>query len=82
MLADKAAMATIAVRDIDAAKNFYGEVLGLKKRGKWAATLWSTRSVRNSTMVIYAKSEFAGNQQGDNCDLGALAMSSSPSSRA
>ena len=30
MLADKAAMATIAVRNIEAARKFYGEVLGLQ----------------------------------------------------
>jgi catechol 2,3-dioxygenase-like lactoylglutathione lyase family enzyme len=58
MLADKAAMATIAVKDLDAAKKFYGELLSLKltdDMGKQAALYQSG----SSTIVVYP-SEFAG----------------------
>ena len=58
MLADKAAMATIAVKDLNAAKKFYGEVLGFKlsqDMGKEAALYQSGAS----TIVVYP-SEFAG----------------------
>ena len=58
MLADKAAMATIAVKDLNAAKKFYGKVLGLKAKQDMdgEAAIYGSG---NSTMLIY-KSEFAG----------------------
>ena len=58
MLADKAAMATIAVKDMDAAKNFYGRVLGLKKSKEMDGDV-AVYGSGNSAVLIY-KSEFAG----------------------
>ena len=58
MLADKAAMATIAVKDINAAKKFYGKVLGLKVKEEMDGEV-AVYGSGNSTMVVY-KSEFAG----------------------
>ena len=68
MLADKAAMATIAVKDLDAAKKFYGEVLGLKlskDMGKEAALYQSGPS----TIVVYP-SEFAGTNKATSATWG------------
>ena len=68
MLADKAVMATIAVKDIDAAKNFYGGVLGLRKLAEMDSDVAVYRS-GNSTMVIY-KSEFAGTNKATSATWG------------
>ena len=57
MLANKDVMATIAVKNIDAAKNFYGETLGLKLLpGNMPDVL--TYQSGQASVVIY-KSEFA-----------------------
>ena len=58
MLADRTAMATIAVKNIGAAKKFYGELLGLKKSGEMGEDV-ATYESGNSTILVY-KSEFAG----------------------
>lgn len=58
MLADRAAMATIAVKNIGAAKKFYGELLGLKKSGEMGDDVATYKS-GSSTILVY-KSEFAG----------------------
>ena len=68
MLADKAAMATIAVKDIDAAKSFYGRVLGLKKFREMDGDV-AVYGSGNSTMVIY-KSEFAGTNKATSATWG------------
>ena len=68
MLADKAAMATIAVKDIDAAKNFYGKVLGLKKCKEMGGGV-AVYGSGNSTMVVY-KSEFAGTNKATSATWG------------
>ncbi len=68
MLADKAAMATIAVKDIDAAKNFYGGVLGLKKFREMDGDV-AVYGSGNSTMVVY-KSEFAGTNKATSATWG------------
>jgi catechol-2,3-dioxygenase len=68
VLADKAAMATIAVKDIDAAKNFYGGVLGLKKFREMDGGV-AVYGSGNSTMVIY-KSEFAGTNKATSATWG------------
>jgi catechol-2,3-dioxygenase len=68
MLADNAAMATIAVKDIDAAKSFYGEVLGLKKFKEMDGDV-AVYGSGNSTMVIY-KSEFAGTNKATSATWG------------
>jgi catechol-2,3-dioxygenase len=68
MLADKAAMATIAVKDINAAKNFYGGVLGLKKFQEMDGDV-AVYGSGNSTMVIY-KSDFAGTNKATSATWG------------
>jgi extradiol dioxygenase family protein len=68
MLADKAAMATIAVKDIDAAKSFYGRVLGLKKFREMDGDV-AVYGSGNSTMVIY-KSDFAGTNKATSATWG------------
>jgi catechol 2,3-dioxygenase-like lactoylglutathione lyase family enzyme len=68
MLADKAAMATIAVKNLDLAKKFYGEVLGFKlseDMGKEAALYQSGPS----TIVVYP-SEFAGTNRATSATWG------------
>lgn len=68
MLADKAAMATIAVKDIDAAKKFYGQTLGLKKSEDMGDDVAIFKS-GNSTIVIY-KSDFAGTNKATSATWG------------
>lgn len=62
MLADVDAMATIAVRDLEAAKKFYQGTLGLRpvpgESGPGVATYTSGRS----TVVVY-ESKYAGTNQ-------------------
>jgi len=58
MLADRAAMATIAVKDVGAAKTFYGDTLGLKLVNEMDGGVLIYES-GNSKLVVY-KSEFAG----------------------
>ena len=68
MLADKAAMATIAVKNLDVARKFYGEVLGLKvakDMGKEAVLYQSGAS----TIVVYP-SEFAGTNKATSATWG------------
>jgi catechol 2,3-dioxygenase-like lactoylglutathione lyase family enzyme len=68
MFADKAAMATIAVKNLDAAKKFYGDILGFKlshDMGKQAALYQSGPS----TIVVYS-SEFAGSNKATSATWG------------
>jgi catechol 2,3-dioxygenase-like lactoylglutathione lyase family enzyme len=58
MLADKDAVATIAVKDLKAAKKFYGDTLGLKPTPVPEPEVLNYKS-GNSTVLIY-KSQFAG----------------------
>lgn len=58
MLADRDAMATIAVRDMEAARRFYEGTLGLKKSGEDNPEVATYRSGK-STVVVY-RSDFAG----------------------
>ena len=58
MLADKDAMATIAVKDLKAAKKFYGDTLGLKPTPVPEPEVLNYKS-GNSTILVY-KSQFAG----------------------
>jgi len=58
MLADKNAMATVAVKDLAAARKFYQDTLGLSPAGTEGPGVLTLRS-GNSTIVIY-QSEFAG----------------------
>lgn len=57
MLGDKTAVATIAVKDLSAAKKFYGEVLGLKNVDD---TPGGTRYKSGDSWVFVYPSEFAG----------------------
>ena len=68
MLADRAAMATIAVKNIDAARNFYGGVLGLKKSKEMGDDVAVYES-GNSTIVVY-KSDFAGTNKATSATWG------------
>ena len=58
MLTNNAVMATIAVRNIALAKNFYGETLGLEQNGAEGDTVVSYKC-GNTSLLVY-QSEFAG----------------------
>ena len=58
MLADKDAMATIAVKDLAVARKFYQQTLGFSPAGAEGLGVVTLRS-GNSTIVIY-ESQFAG----------------------
>jgi len=58
MLADRDAVATIAVKDLKAAKKFYGDTLGLKPTPVPEPEVLNYKS-GNSTVLVY-KSQFAG----------------------
>ena len=58
MLSDSTAVANLAVKDLDAAKRFYTETLGLPEIGRQSDELVVYRS-GNSTLNVY-RSEFAG----------------------
>jgi catechol 2,3-dioxygenase-like lactoylglutathione lyase family enzyme len=58
MLRDKEAVATIAVKDLNAAGKFYEETLGLKKVDKQGEEAFTFQS-GNSKLFVY-RSQFAG----------------------
>lgn len=61
MLANTEAMATIAVRDIAAAREFYGNVLGLQENVVGGAAQGEVLSyLSGSSQVMVYRSEFAG----------------------
>jgi len=68
MLADKDAMATIAVRDLAAAKNFYQQKLGFSPTGPEGDGVVTLRS-GNSTIVVY-ESQFAGTNKATSATWG------------
>lgn len=57
MLGDKTAVATIAIKDMDAAKKFYEETLGLTKAGDDPGGVMYKSG--GSSVLVY-QSEFAG----------------------
>jgi catechol-2,3-dioxygenase len=61
MLADKDAIATIAVKDLKVAKKFYGDTLGLKPTPVPEPEVLNYKS-GNSTVLVY-KSQFAGSNK-------------------
>ena len=61
MLADKDAVATVAVKDLKAAKKFYGDTLGLKPVPVPEPEVLNYKS-GNSTVLVY-KSQFAGSNK-------------------
>jgi catechol 2,3-dioxygenase-like lactoylglutathione lyase family enzyme len=61
MLANRNAMATIAVRDIDAARNFYGLKLGLQQLESGEEGVLSFQS--GAAVVVVYVSKFAGTNQ-------------------
>lgn len=61
MLADKEAVATVAVKDLKAAKKFYGDTLGLKPTPVPEPEVLNYKS-GNSTLLVY-KSQFAGSNK-------------------
>jgi len=68
MLADKGAMATIAVKNLPVAKKFYGDTLGLKEVGG-AESGVATYKSGNSTIVVY-ESQFAGTNKATSATWG------------
>ena len=68
MLADKDAMATIAVKSLAAAKKFYLEKLGFSPIGNEAADVVTLRSGK-STIVVY-ESQFAGTNKSTSATWG------------
>jgi len=61
MLADKDAVATVAVKDLKVAKKFYGDTLGLKPTPVPEPEVLNYKS-GNSTVLVY-KSQFAGSNK-------------------
>jgi predicted enzyme related to lactoylglutathione lyase len=61
MLADKDAVATVAVKDLKAAKKFYGDTLGLKPTPVPEPEVLNYKS-GNTTVLVY-KSQFAGSNK-------------------
>ena len=68
MLSEINAMATIAVKNMPAAKKFYGETLGLKPDGMNTQDVVVYRS-GNSKLVVY-RSEFAGTNKATSATWG------------
>ena len=68
MLADKDAMATIAVKDLAAAKKFYQQKLGFSSIGTEEAGVVTLRS-GNSTIVVY-ESHLAGTNKATSATWG------------
>jgi catechol 2,3-dioxygenase-like lactoylglutathione lyase family enzyme len=59
MLGDKTAVATIAVKDLSAARKFYEGALGLKPSGPTDSQEVVTYKAGNSTVLVY-RSQYAG----------------------
>jgi catechol 2,3-dioxygenase-like lactoylglutathione lyase family enzyme len=68
MLKDRNAMATIAVRDLAAAKKFYGGTLGLAQNPPEGPGVVTYRSGQ-STILVY-QSEFAGSNRATSATWG------------
>ena len=68
MLANKDAMATIAVKDLAAAKEFYQQKLGFSPTGTEGPGVATLRS-GNSTIVVY-ESQFAGTNKATSATWG------------
>ena len=68
MLADKAASATIAVRNVDTAAKFYGEKLGLRKAQSMGDDVAIYQSGTSSIMVY--RSAYAGTNKATSATWG------------
>ena len=68
MLANRNAMATIAVKDIDVARKFYGGTLGLQPLEGSEKGVLSYQS-GNATVIVYA-SQYAGTNQATSATWG------------
>ena len=68
MLAAKQAMATIAVKDLEKAKKFYGGTLGVKQTGAQDGEAVTYRS-GSSEIVVY-RSQFAGTNKATSATWG------------
>jgi len=62
MLADGDAIATIAVKNLHAARTFYGDVLGLKERAPSDNPEVITYGSGSSTIMVY-RSQYAGTNE-------------------
>jgi catechol 2,3-dioxygenase-like lactoylglutathione lyase family enzyme len=68
MLADRNAMATIAVKDMDRARGFYGGTLGLTKTGPENGEVQVYKS--GSTTIVVYRSDFAGTNKATSATWG------------
>ena len=68
MLADKNAMATIAVKDFARAKKFYEGILGLKPSGVEGPGVVTYRS--GSSIIVVYQSQFAGTNKATSATWG------------
>lgn len=69
MLSDKDVMATVAVKDLAAARKFYEGKLGFKRVGPDDDSEALTYKSGNSTLVVY-RSEFAGTNKATSATFG------------
>lgn len=69
MLADKDAMATVAVKDLAAARKFYQQTLGFSPSGSEESKDVLTLRSGRTTMVVY-KSAFAGTNKATSATWG------------
>ena len=67
MLGKADATPMIAVTDLDRAKSFYEDKLGLEVEDEWGGEGATLKS--GDTLVNVYRSEFAGHQQGDRAQL-------------
>ncbi|HEY2461756.1 MAG TPA: VOC family protein [Candidatus Acidoferrum sp.] len=63
MLGDNVAVATIAVKDLSAAKKFYEQMLGLKLSGPAESAEVATYQAGNTKLLVY-RSQYAGTNKG------------------
>ena len=67
MLGDKEAVATLAVKDLGAARKFYEGVLGLKVKDAQGSEAITFKG-GGAQLIVY-RSQFAGTEQGDRCQF-------------
>ena len=63
MLGDKDAMATVAVSDLERARRFYGEQLGLESAGDTPPEMGVALFRSGGTTIVVYRSEFAGSNR-------------------
>jgi catechol-2,3-dioxygenase len=68
ILNDKNASANLAVKDLEVAKEFYGDILGFDQVGDEGQEVIIYKS-GNSTINVY-RSQYAGTNKGNSSDVG------------